>query len=782
MPGFGTIFDIIKDMKEIVKILANHDFIISNYATKLELLKLKNTYPWLKTKILSDDEFISLFLGRVNEDTLIELINKYNFDLEHARIIYENLIFIKYSNKTLKTKELSSYRKALINDQFIKIDSYASYAFAGKNILLSSYLKNHPVIMELLSDVKVKIQVLPLDGSYSPKVVKYKTSIEEIYDVLNNISSLIAQGISVNDIKLVKPSSEYLSLIRHLAPQFGLLFQNNPLPLITYPEIQDLFNALLSGQKTLKEITESNEENTSVFNAFLNMISVLDLDKIPESSRLEYLRYKLSTTTVNLIENDGIEIIDELPDFSVDEKHYFYLNFAQGVAPLIESSSRLLTSRECKELGVLTSADKAIINEEKLKTSIKNIQNLHLSFAEIFSNQKFEISPLVSSLNLAVIRNEPPTIIYSSQYLNYIYGLSRDDFRNYNYLSEDLVRLHAFNPNVNSYSMFDYRFKGINYSHKLPLKLSFSSIDTYNKLPFDYFVQYLLGIKDDRPNFNLDYGNIIHQVFEHSTDLTSFNYNFYYFLDQSNLSVKDRFFVEHTKPIIEEAYKFYLDYVEVSKPSQILKEQKASIILSDDISLVGKLDRIHLYDEGDNKEAVIIDFKTGKINYNEKFFEDGLYLQLPIYGLLLKEDDYLKGHEVGALVLNSFKVGNYALQSEDVLKEEMRLSIRFKGIVNDNENVLKRIDPTYLSSEFYRGVKMTKDMRLKGTHSNEEIDNFISTAKREVLKAGQNIIANDFAVRTIKLSKTSNTGQQSEYKRISYLPGTLSGDGDYDGE
>lgn len=767
----GTIFAIIEKMKELLKTLAKQDYIIADYEAKLQLLALRNDNPWLRFKIYSVDEVMAMFLGRVNVQTLLELMTRYDIDFEHARIINENLVFPHDSNLNAKTIQLSNYRRDLIRDGLIDIDPFVKYAFSGKKVLLSAYLLSHTPLISLLKEAGAIIDYFSNTTTYDTTVNIYKTSMEEVYGALNTIASLLSKGVSPRDIKVLRPSTDYLNLLYRLAPQFNIVFSEKSESLLSFPTIQSLINELEDGTLKFEDVNTLELEENTVNNAFLNTFSNISFNNIPESIRVAFLRYKLAGTRISLFDNDGIEIIDELPSFVYSDKHYFFLNFAQGVAPTLVRGSRLLTNAEIASFGSLTHEQESLLNEEKLMQSLRSIRHKHISFAKIFSSVVFNTSPLVKKFNMREKNAVLSEQFFSQEFLNYTLALKLDDFNNYHIIDETLPLLYASNAESDQYSSFDYRFKGIDYDVKKPLKLSYSSIDLYNKLPFDYFAKYHLGIVDRDGNFNINYGNFVHKLFEMSNNPTTFEYSFYYYIDKYDFSPKEKFFIENTKPIIDYAFAFYLDYVEVSRPTKVFKEKEVSIKLNDDAYLNGKLDRVLLYEQGSDPIAVVIDYKTGSGEYKSNFFSKGLYLQLPLYGLLLSEDKEYSDAKIGALVINSFKTDKYVLQNEEQLKFSLNRSLKFKGLVVDDTETLEVIDPTYIYSKYYRSLRLTKNSgKIAATIEAEEFENIITLAKEQALLCAQRIINNEFPVRTIQIDSSSNSGRHSAYKRISYIP------------
>ena len=755
-------------MKNFVKQLEKYDYLICDFATKKEILKLRNLFPWLKVKVLTESELVAMFLGRVDEETLIELLAKYNFNLEHAKIINENLIFLHDSSFNTKTSGLSIYRRQLLLEGYIKVDEYASFAFEQKKVLMFEYLKNHTLIHKLLTNT-LTIDYIDKTLAFSPSVTTFKTAFEEIYYVLNEIALLLHNGVPASKIKVIRPTNDYLALLLRLARQFNILFKPQGEPLLYFPEVKSVLSDLEKGITKLDEVkTTLSKSDNSVEIALYNLLQTINFAKMPPKIHLEYLRSALKAETLALTDNDGISLIDELPQVDFEDKHYFYLNFAQGVAPVIPSGSRLLTFEETKELGILSVDELSLLNEEKLISALTNIKNIHLSFGYIFNDKPYSLSPLVTKLELNTKLSPLPNKFFSQQYFNYITALEKDGFRDYKVVSERLQLLDYSNPENTKYRMFNYQFKGINYEHPLPLKLSFTSYDQYINLPFDYFVSKLLHIVE-KGSFAMDYGSFVHKVLEESQSEESFERNFHYYIDHYDFSIKDKFFVLHRKPIVKANFLFLKDYNERSRPSNVIKELYIATDLNENVRLSGKIDRLHIYQKDDKQGLAVFDYKTGKVKMGNVDIEKGFDMQLPVYSLLLAKDNRFNEYELCALAMNSLKVTSYSLQDDEYLSEVLEKSLKFRALLPADTNLVSLIDPTYVDSEFYHGVRIQKNGNLSVRERAIPFDELATHAEKKILEVAARILDNDFIVEKTLISGKRKSGQHSNYLNISYI-------------
>ncbi|MFA5486253.1 MAG: hypothetical protein WC275_04170, partial [Bacilli bacterium] len=418
-------------MKDFVKLLERYDYLICDYATKNEVLKLRNEFPWLKIKVVTVNEVIAMFLGKLDEEILIELIAKYDFNLEHAKIIQENLIFPHTTSFNKKTSELSTIRRQLISDGYITVDEYASFAFAIKDVLILDYLRDHSLLNELLLTANVNITYFTKDYNYIPKLYAFKSDVEEVYYVLNSIAALLNNGVLARNIIVLRPQTNYLNLLFALAPQFNIVFQNEGKPLLSFPEVKSIVQSLEQKEITISELLEGSdkEDLSPVLISFYNAFSTIDFNKLPAKFHIEYIKSVLQKTNFSVTVNDGIKIVNELPQYDFADKHYFSLDFSQTTAPVVPRGSRLLTAEEIKELGMLPVDKEALINERQMVKALTNLRNLTLSYSYIANNEKNDVSPLANALELEKELITIPTSFYSHEYINYLTGLYKDQYR-----------------------------------------------------------------------------------------------------------------------------------------------------------------------------------------------------------------------------------------------------------------------------------------------------------------------------------------------------------------
>jgi hypothetical protein len=204
-------------------------------------LRIQN--PTLSFKILTVDEVICKFLGGANDQSLFALIAKYDgLSYKHAKTINNTIVFPSEGKSNKKLKTLTAYRNALKDLNLLAADPLVTYSLKDKTILLPKYLENNYLLLGLLNQVQTNLIFLDNVHNYTHSVTTFHTGIDEVYDVLNEISKLLASGVPSQNIKIVRPKSNYEKLLRKLAPQFNIVLGPELFPLSAFTDVNIFVN------------------------------------------------------------------------------------------------------------------------------------------------------------------------------------------------------------------------------------------------------------------------------------------------------------------------------------------------------------------------------------------------------------------------------------------------------------------------------------------------------------------------------------------------------------
>lgn len=216
------------------------------------------------------------------------------------------------------------------------------------------------------------------------------------------------------------------------------------------------------------------------------------------------------------------------------------------------------------------------------------------------------------------------------------------------------------------------------------IKLSASSIKTYEQCPKKYYYNYIERIPQKEHDY-FELGNLCHETLEFFHDIYSKEGNKFDTLNKLMSHCFGLARAEHPNiksEIVAEARQLLLDYlksvVDNGMPNVQATELPFNFQIGDDILIRGFIDRLDLLEDGIFQ---IIDYKTTK---NPKYLEP---MQLLIYGLALKRNyPEVENFKAAYILLkHNGKLKDYTFNTEDLSKVEKEIIHYGKTIREENE-------------------------------------------------------------------------------------------------
>lgn len=150
------------------------------------------------------------------------------------------------------------------------------------------------------------------------------------------------------------------------------------------------------------------------------------------------------------------------------------------------------------------------------------------------------------------------------------------------------------------------------------------------------------------------------------------------------------------------------------------------------LSMVGKIDRIDICEDDENVYVNVIDYKTGKSDFELLKTYYGLKLQLITYMKAAVNIEKLRhpGKRVIPAGILYYNIDNPIIEADDIVSDSsdgdddstekiesrIREALRMKGVVNDNISIIKMMDDTEGKSLSYP-VSFKKDGQIASTGS-----------------------------------------------------------------
>ena len=316
-------------------------------------------------------------------------------------------------------------------------------------------------------------------------------------------------------------------------------------------------------------------------------------------------------------------------------------------------------------------------------------------------------------------------------------------------------------------------------------RLSASQIETYHLCRFRYFCQYALKARKIEPVdlSALEYGSLMHYLFEK----IFFSYDSKELVNMSEKELRNKIEVltkEYSKEnyegydekskrfsvmikrLCDTAY-FLISHIALElsqskfKPESFEKEVGTdelpmNISMEDGrtVSVVGKIDRVDVFEDENGKYVRVVDYKTGRKEFDFSEVLYGLNLQMLLYLAALVENK--KGEPAGVLYMPSktSSVSKERDASEDELLEEFEKTLKMNGIVLNDEGVVSAMEEK--AQGRFIPVKKGKNGELSASEylvSREEFDILSDSIKKKIVSMTKTLQNGDIDASPLMVNK-----------------------------
>lgn len=738
--------------------LKNGDIVITNsYIKEKILLYLSDNKIILDLNIMTLREFINKYNGYYNEEAIYYLMKKYDYKYEIAKRYLDNFNFI------------DSLKKELIDNNLL-IDCNDFKNNIKRIVIINEYFID-PYLKDIFNNYETIYIDEPINNN-NTKIYEFNSIEDEVYyNAINIIETL--KNNKMDNIYLVNLSSEYNEVVRKI---FGML--NIPLALDNKVSIYSSMEV----QKFLANLKESKNIDNSLAVVKDDWIrgNIVDIcnkyvfanidDKI-----IECIDYELKNSLFSVKNKiKGVKNID-VKDINNEEAYYFILGFNETQLPRIHKDEDMLSDKQKRDKGLLTSWDKNNIEKDLFLRKIGNYSHISITYKLKSSFDTYYPSSLISKYNFEVVKNIQTKYNYSNSYNKIKLTSMLDDMIKYNHFDSDLNLLYSKYYDL-PYLSYDNKFTGIDKNNfwdfiDNKLLLSYSSLDNYYRCRFKYYVKNVLKLDLYEDNFVAFIGSLFHYILSICFN-DGFNYDkeFDKYIEDKVLSNKEYFFTSKLK----EDLKFIIDTLKeqnnYTKLNSELYEQKIFINKDHNIKVtfMGIIDKIK-YDDTINTVA-IIDYKTGAQSINMGNVVYGLDMQLPIYIYLLKNSKF-KNYKVAGFYLQKIippKMSFDPNKDEDVEKKKF---LRLEGYSNSNTDILNNMDTTYEDSLLIKSMKMSSKgfYNYAKTISDDEIDTLVKMVDKNINIAISDIEEAKFDINPKQIAFNLKGCEYCTYKDLCYL-------------
>jgi len=236
------------------------------------------------------------------------------------------------------------------------------------------------------------------------------------------------------------------------------------------------------------------------------------------------------------------------------------------------------------------------------------------------------------------------------------------------------------------------------------------------------------------------------------------------------LSNRDRIIMEGYEGLLRSTIKFHLILKEKMSLIEEHEELPLEINIDAKTKLKGIVDKLYVVGEKNNRNLILIDYKTGNSTYKDKFIDYGLNLQLPIYCLLISNNLKFSNDKILGVYIQKIRDNeNFIFESEKEEENYYYSILKFIGKTLNDSNRLRYFDPDYELGGFIDGLVTSTGNFTKAKSASE--DYFIekkSQALEKVEEANKRIRNSEFKIQPIIESNSLDACLYCEFKDVCF--------------
>lgn len=734
-------------------------------------------------KLMDLNEFMENYFFSYDKKTIFYLMKKLNKKYEIILEYLNSFYFLENKKyKNLKLNELNQLKEELFQENLLKTKPLFHSYLMNTNILIYGYDTLDPFYEKIFSNYTNYHHIIKKYTKKNHNVYEFNHIEEEIAYVCHDIKKKLDQQISINKIKIIKPSEEYVAPLHRI-------FDWCHIP-IDLEEKISLYNLEIGKDLLVKikkhmnfdEIIENyqkEEIDTDILNQIIEILNeyiLLDTHSAEVYAMIEYdlkhtfLKEKIKENCVRLCEWEEIDLDDYIYLLGFNKENYLILH----------KDEDFLSDAMKQELGLLLSNQKNKENMMTLQNHLNQTENLIITYKLRTAFNTYNPSLTIYEENYKIIKNPEISYTISNIFNEISLAKKYDEFYQYGIISEELQTLKNHYPNM-KYRTYNNQFQKLDRkeflsSLKKPFTLSYSTIDEYYHCSFRYYINHILKIKEENTDeFYMNIGNIFHYVlskcfepdfvfddaWNQEANKYSFTFNKLVLLDKLKQELKYdiKIMKEHRK------YSYFNEY---------LYEKRFSIPIPNDkkieVNLVGIADKISYLTEKEKTLVSVIDYKTGNLSADLNNIVYGIGMQLPIYLYFIKRSNLFSNIEIVGFYLQKIINKDMKAIKGKNIEELKENALKLVGYSLDEEENLEKWDMTYQNSKMISGLKKTQNgfYPYSKILNKTQIENIDTLVSKKIEEATNSILDADFRINPKKIERDTIGCEYCSYRDICF--------------
>lgn len=799
-------------MKELIAEISKLDdvIVISSFTIQQSIKDyIYQNKLFLNIRYKTFNDVVKDFYGYYSKEALVSLVLEKEVNPEIAKILLDNTFYV--SNENYQNEKLNELRHLKEKySPYLQRNNFAINFYHGKQILLINPDYTNILFVKLLEDLQMisELKVINLNQKYEKplKVYCFNSIKEEVEALAFEVSKLINQGIDPLKIKIHNLNDNYLPVFYEVFNFYSLDVDFNSSKVLFEYDLVKKFLSILSEKlhDSFNEIIDESLENlkskvninnpsvAKIYNSIISILNQYAFFNGKVEDIISILEYEFKNSSIKINKHDNvIRLTNVIDDYIKPDDYVFFLGLNQDILPQIIRDEDYLFDSEKDFLGFKTTT---FINKhikEKLKRSIDFSKNIYLSYSLNSLEAKLQRSSFIDILKKDYQVKEihyEKNVLLSYSRLRDKFNLAKlfDQYYLYDVKSDELFILYDNLGNIN-YLAYQNDFTGIdecvlNNHIENEFYLSFTSIDSFYNCGFKYYLERILKIKKSTNERSLMIGNFFHYALEKL--ITENQNDFKLHLDEitdnftkeygSSLSVKDRFYFEIYKEHIGKIYNIIKLQFNRSSFKIHSLEANHRIVLNHPLKpfLIGKIDKVLTHKIGGQNYAIVMDYKTGRNDFNYNKAIHGLDLQTLIYFYLINKSSSEKFLFAGAYLQSLFPSNPFLYNPNLSYDEQLKEYLKWNGYTVKDFSVIEFIDPFFNSDGFLKGIRQKKDLdfhyhSLNKVLTLEEFENLQDLLEEKIYQCVEDISRGLFSINP-KKARDLDSCQYCNYKDICF--------------
>ncbi len=729
--------------------------------------------------VLGLDEFKKKYYFDYTSEAVFFVHEKLGVIKEVAQMYLRNLYFLKDGVTSTKVDFLRELKNDLDERGLLIYDVQFRKFLEGREVVLYALSEVDKFYTRMFDEVKSRTNVVTVcekEGECTRKpLYRLANRDSEVAFVAARIADFLKRGVPIDNIKLANVGDDYHFALAKTFKEFHIPVELKSSATIAGTVLVSKFEEFYSDdmEEALKRLEPyvKGEQGEYIYGKILSVLNDYCWCKNYTDVKEFVLKDIRKIETKPVTYKHAVRTIDFVSQKISEDDYVFLLNFNQGAIPKSKKDEDYLPDETKVKLGLSDSID---INKRlvaAIRHKIATSKNLIVSYAARDLKGELYLSNAYDE-NLFESGQGEVSWEHSDDYNRRVLLSKMDEFKKYGTTSDELeILLNHYKDEP--YGTFDNSFKGINKEAlreflEGKLTLSYSSMNDYYKCSFRYYLDYILRVDKFTDSFATVTGNIFHEVLSKCFD-DGFEFertwNGAIGHTEFEFGNMEKFYLGLLKEelvFIIENLKRQLEYTSLNKA---LYEQKITVPLDDEGNIIfkGFVDKILYDDEGEEKVAAIIDYKTGNPELNIDNLIYGLDMQLPVYAYLLKNFEPLKDASIGGFYLQ--KILNGAKDPEAKAS-----ALKLQGYSNANPRILERVDKTYEDSSLIKSMRTTKGnfYSYAKVLNDAQIEKMTTIVREKIGEAAKNIMEANFQIDPKEIGGANKGCEYCTYQDICY--------------